>query len=355
MIIVLNNSVKSAYYKSNDIEFSTNDRVIFDKIRSVHERYTKGDVSESLLNEWVKYIATFGKEGLDIPHEKIEYEFSKSVECILPSDNSIQIPSNIGFQHLHFSKNEWCLKDTDIPIPANLLRLIEEDERYVNFWKWAIHNPSEKSRDKVVDAVLDYKIDVLKSGLMLMYRRVNTPDPKIAKDIFDAYRTKINQKKSTTVLDETHWCIKDKYDAIEMSSNHDSRVKYYLNVEARMPYDLVDNSDDPCSTGFHCGGKDFIYSGVGNTPIAVLVNPMDFVHTFKNDSHKTRTCAFTPIYIFNTDAEWKDLSLIDLDRVSEVNHKKQLKRLNELISKGEYPKLLRPESYKSFSLSLENV
>ena len=51
-----------------------------------------------------------------------------------------------------------------------------------------------------------------------------------------------------------------------------------------------DNNQMSCSKGFHAASKEYDYSGFGDTPILVIINPMDVLSVPVGEVGKLRTC-----------------------------------------------------------------
>ncbi len=324
MIITLNTDKKNGFFRIPGFQASFSNPKVFDAIFELNGKFRHGEISVEEFESKIKFL-------IENEDDSIE-SYTKILEDV-ESGNT---------KGIELSQGRLFLKGTNIPIPISIVNIYNEtkDVRYLNFWKWAIHNPTS-GRDELIEMIKDYKIQILSSGLLLMYRRVNTANPDLTYRVFTEYNRLRKAKKGTDVLFEKGtWTVKELYEKINMSSNHDSSFKYTLNVEARIPMSEVLQTENPCGPGLHSGCKGFAYTGVGNTPIACIVNPMDLVKTFKNDSGKSRSCALTPIAILKEDAEWGDFTPEQLDKISEVNHKVQLKKLKELIAKGEYPQVL---------------
>lgn len=324
MIITLNTDKKNGFFRIPGFQASFSNPKVFDAIFELNEKFRHGEISVEEFESKIKFL-------IENEDDSIE-SYTKILEDV--DSNKIK--------GVELSQGRLFLKGTNIPIPISIVNIYNEtkDVRYLNFWKWAIHNPTS-GRDELIEMIKDYKIQILSSGLLLMYRRVNTADPDLTYRVFTEYNRLRKAKKGTDVLFEKGtWTVKELYEKINMRSNYDPNFQYVLNEEKRIPLSAVDQSGNECGPGLHSGGPKYCYSGFGNTPVVCIVNPMDMVKTFKNGYHKTRSCALTIISVLKEDAEWADFTPEQLDEISQVNHKKQLKKLKGLIAKGEYPQVL---------------
>lgn len=91
--------------------------------------------------------------------------------------------------------------------------------------------------------------------------------------------------------------LKDLYlDLPNMSSNsytsaHTGREDYRVGSIISMPRNEGDdNNQMSCSKGFHAASKEYDYSGFGDTPILVIINPMDVLSVPVGEVGKLRTC-----------------------------------------------------------------
>lgn len=85
-------------------------------------------------------------------------------------------------------------------------------------------------------------------------------------------------------------------DLPNMSSNsytsaHTGREDYRVGSIISMPRNEGDdNNQMSCSKGFHAASKEYDYSGFGDTPILVIINPMDVLSVPVGEVGKLRTC-----------------------------------------------------------------
>ena len=91
--------------------------------------------------------------------------------------------------------------------------------------------------------------------------------------------------------------LKDLYlELPNMSSNsytsaHTGEEDYRVGSVISMPRHLGDdNNQMSCSKGFHAASKAYDYSGFGDTPILVIINPMDVLSVPIGEVGKLRTC-----------------------------------------------------------------
>ncbi len=112
-------------------------------------------------------------------------------------------------------------------------------------------------------------------------------------------------------------------------------MDYRIGVEARISRHEGNQSNQvSCSRGLHVASKAYDYSGFGDTPIMVVVNPMDVLAVPQGEDGKLRTCAFTPVAVLQEGEESVLHENKDFDS-SEilVNHvEKQLENLRAMVN-----------------------
>ena len=212
----------------------------------------------------------------------------------------------------------------------------EEFQRLIKFWGWLSLNPNPRTRENLYGWVEKNGVQLTNGGLMILYRRVvslNPKDTELGKFVKETYEKLRKQKKSTNVnvyqhgegdytliptyIDEVYNTVNDhdivgnlKQLHLELdvpcqvfTDNHTRQERYEIGKESFMSREAGDESDLQCSKGYHAGSQDFSFSGFGNTPIAIVVNPMDVLNSVENH-YKMRFTRFTPVAILNKDAEW---------------------------------------------------
>ena len=235
-------------------------------------------------------------------------------------------------------------KNIHVSIPqvlAEKLMAANEDEfqRLIKFWGWLSLNPNTRTIEELYYWVEKNGVQLTEGGLMVLYRRVisiNSANTELGKFVREIYEKLRKQKKSTNVNvyeDEdgdytlTSTYTDDVYNVpayndlvgnlkqlhLELdiplrvfTDAHTRTKRYVIGEEARETREQGDeNSSVSCSKGLHMSHKNYSFSGFGDTPIAVVVNPCDIL-AVPDNGEKIRSCAFTPVAILNKDAEWAE-------------------------------------------------
>lgn len=234
----------------------------------------------------------------------------------------------------------------------------DEFERLIKFWGWLSLNPNPRTRENLYGWVEKNGIQLTNGGLMILYRRVvrvKQEQTDLGKFVKETYEKLKKQKKSTNVTvymdeEEDFYVSQVNYDDPELGNlkelylnlskstqvftdAHTGKKRYIIGVEEREPRSAGDESDATCSQGIHAGGKGFGFDGFGETPIAIVVNPVDVLNSVENQS-KIRFCAMTPVAVLNKDAEWINDSQVH-QRINDC-YDAQVERLENLLEEATF-------------------
>jgi hypothetical protein len=230
-----------------------------------------------------------------------------------------------------------------------------------NFWMWCSLNPNAESREDLFRFLKLHGMPITKQGMFLAYRRVvsvGRENQELVKYVSNAYfKVKANSNKDVDdyfvnqhngeyyladeLTIETIGSLSELYDDLHMISKHQftdahtRTMNYCIGVEARIPrYEGNQSNNVSCSKGLHVASEAYDYSGFGDTPIVVVVNPMDVLAVPIGEDGKLRTCAFTPIAVLEKGEENKILSTIDCQNILVEHFDEQLNNLKELAEKN---------------------
>jgi hypothetical protein len=106
------------------------------------------------------------------------------------------------------------------------------------------------------------------------------------------------------------------------TSAHTGREDYKVGSVISMPrHQGDDNNQMSCSKGFHAASKAYDYSSFGDTPILVIINPMDVLSVPVGEFGKLRTCRWFFAMTLTEDEEHilddEDFDVTDLGDVFE--------------------------------------
>lgn len=349
--------------------------------------YNNNVINTSYSEEQLKeFMDTYNNKDVENDDDKFEYikniflgNFNVSEEAVKSSE-TLKVYSKFTKNILkddRFYEEDGLIyfKESNIAVPFDLAEVIsnamsnnENYEKFINFWRWCSLNPDADSAKDLFNFVLTEGVDILPSGLLLLFRRVVSKYENTALKQFvltqygilrakhrstdkDIYTTKnageYSFEPTTWTANTEYWVDDEDGDGDEegeesmgywepyeyevksecvgnlkelyaiytsdddgevwFTDNHTKKMKYKIGVEARMDRSEVDpDKRNSCSTGFHAGSHKFSFSGFGDVPVAVVINPADVLVTLKNEHGKIRTAAFTIVGVLSKDAAWHD-------------------------------------------------
>lgn len=256
-------------------------------------------------------------------------------------------------------------KNIKVSIPKILIdKLLEADpeeyDRLIKFWCWLSLNPNPETREHLYDWVSKHGVQLTNGGLMVLYRRVikvksiNDLRTDLTEFVRTQYRTLKDRKKRTNITvwqdNESNYYLGDidhgdtlignlyglynhVYEGVYTDA-HTRTKRYVIGEEAREPRSAGDErSSVSCSFGLHMSHKKYSFSGFGDTPIAVVVNPCDILAVPDNGA-KIRSCAMTPVAILNSDAEWADDK--EVHQRIDACYDQAVERLETLLSEATF-------------------
>lgn len=104
------------------------------------------------------------------------------------------------------------------------------------------------------------------------------------------------------------------------TSAHTGMEDYRVGSVISMPrHHGDDNNQVSCSKGFHAASKEYDYSGFGDTPILVIINPMDVLSVPVGEVGKLRTCRwFFAMTLTNEEEHILDDQDFDVTELGDV-------------------------------------
>jgi|GEM_PF-2498024 len=187
------------------------------------------------------------------------------------------------------------------------------------FWLKCCLNPNAQSAEDLYKFLSKHQFKIDKHGNFYAYRRVVSTGGKNKKLVefvsntynkvkavwkkkpsdYQVYKNEQEYSFSKTWNDEGEFIgnLEDLYlDLPNMqeksyTSKHTGEEDYKVGSTISMPRnDGDDNNSVSCSKGFHAASKQYDYSGFGDTPILVIINPIDVLAVPHNEDGKLRTC-----------------------------------------------------------------
>lgn len=248
------------------------------------------------------------------------------------------------------------------------LKDCSEYQALLKFWMKCCLNPNAQSAEDLYTFLSHHNFKIDRHGNFYAYRRVvslNNENKELVEFISNAYnKVKAIWKKkpkkfniTQNIKDSSYSLtkrdnllgrdkiignLKDLYlNLPEMKSNsytssHTGKEDYKIGSIISMPrYEGNDNNSVSCSKGFHAASKAYDYSYFGDTPILVIINPMDVLAVPMNEVGKLRTCRwFFAMTLTEEEQFILDEEDFDVTELGDVFEEKCLLNLTEHVKTG---------------------
>jgi hypothetical protein len=313
--------------------------------------------------EEIRHIISDTKNVKSVP--KVEEEpvivTAKEVETIKKGYEALRDLSD-------FKIEDGCVYWGDIKrsLPQQLVeaicKLVESEgagglytnEQYLSlkkFWLKCCLNPNAQSAEDLYTFLSNHKFKIDRHGNFYAYRRVkskhtNQVDKELMEFVSNAYTKvkavwKYNPKHFTVHNKDNEYRIQDtrkkNYEShkdglignlatmylditntpgLHYTSAHTGLEDYRIGEVISMPRNQGDdNNNVSCSTGFHAASKKYDYSGFGDCPILMIINPTDVLSVPKGEVGKLRTCR----WFFACVLDEKEKHILDEDCFDVTN------------------------------------
>ena len=292
-------------------------------------------------NENELYTIVSSKQVIDdlekVKQEKLEIEkLQKGINVLSKLDNFIVEDNTIYLKGIRRSLPKLLIEKlikiansfSEIHSNETLSILIDSDIEYQSlkkFWIKCCLNPNAQSAEDLYTFLSKHNFKIDKHGNFYAYRRVKSKESEnkelvefisnvytkvyaiwhrnprnfeIWKD-FDNPKEFYLLKRGKEIKSNHIYCgnLKDLYlDLSNQQSNsytsshtglEDYKIGEVISMERQ---NGDDNNSISCSRGFHAASKEYDYSGFGDTPILVIINPIDVLTVPQNEDGKLRTC-----------------------------------------------------------------
>jgi len=267
------------------------------------------------------------QEAIDLAHGDLKEDTRKDI---------MKKVSTIHNEFKYDEKGYAYLEGFTVPIPADLADALLDAhynkeslytvESLIRFWQWALLNPNELARNDLFKWFKTGEFVITESGLVLAYRCVNTKTKAINNELttwvqeqyIKVKKWKKSPKHFTVAKKEGIYVLisnkngdrienyignlKKLYQDIPENEEgdiytdaHTGKMTIKIGEEVSMPRkDCDENREAQCSRGLHFMSKKYGL-GFGDTPLIVLVNPMNIVAFPSYDQRKGRCCAYMPV------------------------------------------------------------
>jgi len=260
------------------------------------------------------------------------------------------------------------LKGINRSVPELLLkefgRLAEQEESYDHlkkFWLKCCLNPNAQSAEDLYTFLSHHQFKIDKHGNFYAYRRVVSKNNEVDKKFVEFVSNTYNKIKAVWKKNPANFII-DKYkdtgeyefynyagegyykglgilkdlylNLPNMKGNsytdaHTGKFDYRVGEIASMPRHYGDDDNTiNCSKGFHAASKAYDYSGFGDTPILMIINPMDVLAVPQGEVGKLRTCRWFFAMTLPEDEKYiLDDDAFDVSDLGDIFEEKSLKDL----------------------------
>lgn len=239
---------------------------------------------------------------------------------------------------------------------------LEELDKLDKLWMWASLIKLDGSRNSLYDYLVKNDSIITSEGFFINFRRAwfKGQSPELTKYVSDLYIKRKGQKKGTNInVYESEdgynttggtfvGVLVDLYNnkKVWFESEHkgpDGKPRiYYLGEEYQEPEELVRYTSDSCAPGIHSAGRDYNFSGYGDTILVVAVNPAKVAHCPYENSSKMRTSAITPIAYLGDDKDLANFTLTpEMEAFVHETFKKNIDELESVIANTEYSEELK--------------
>ena len=284
--------------------------------------------------------------GIEILNQISDFDVSKGSVCLTNTSRSLPELLISEFLKILGTYEEYPIQQIE--------ELLLEDEKYQSlkkFWLKCCLNPNAQSAEDLYIFLSNHQFKIDRHGNFYAYRRVvsrNNENKKLVEFVSNVYtKVKAVWKKNPVNFEvfkendeytfheispkERQGCLgnlKDLYlnlptlNANSYTSSHTGQEDYKIGDVISMPrFEGDDNNQISCSKGFHGASKKFDYSGFGDTPILMIINPLDVLAVPLNEVGKLRVCRWFFATTLTKDEQYilddEDFDVTDLGDIFE--------------------------------------
>lgn len=310
-----------------------------------------------------------------------EDDVIKVISVNLPASTIKEIAENKQFdsnieklletEDFEMRNNAMYLKGINRSIPKLLIdefgKLLQQGESYEHlkkFWMKCCLNPNAQSAEDLYTFLSNHQFKIDRHGNFYAYRRVvsrnDAADREFVEFIANTYnKIKAVWKKSPAkfIVDKNKNGEYEFYDYVgegyykglgtlkelyislpsiaenTYTSAHTGTEDYRIGEIIKMPrYKGDDNNEISCSKGFHAASKKYDYSGFGDTPILMIINPIDVLAVPKGEVGKLRTCTWFFATTLSEDEKYiLDDDCFDVSELGDIFEEKYIANIKEHV------------------------
>lgn len=236
---------------------------------------------------------------------------------------------------------------------------IEEYQALKKFWLKCCLNPNAQSAEDLYTFLTHHQFRIDKHGNFYAYRNVvslSTDNKQLVEFVSNTYNKIkavwkkkpadfwVHKNHETGELTFSKHEFSDQNDLGNLeelyknlptmqiknyTDSHTHTFDYKVGSSISMPrFDGDDSNNVSCSKGFHAASKAYDYSSFGDTPILVIINPMDVLAVPLGEVGKLRTCRWFFASILSQEEKYilddKDFNVSELGDIFEEECQKDM-------------------------------
>lgn len=361
---------------------------------------TEKDYNDCMIALSVKEIKEIITDHKDVkpvreeekPEEPLTVEdvevISKGYEVLLNLPDFTEIDNSIYWGEIMRSMPQQLIEavckiviNDGVPLEQVVLDQLEPYTSLKKFWLKCCLNPNAQSAEDLYTFLSYHRFKIDRHGNFYAYRRVKSvhSDP-VDKDLMEFVSNsytkvkavwKYNPKSFSVVekedgsygivkekdLTKTKHKILGKLDVmylditntpgLQYTSAHTGKEDYRIGEVISMPRNEGDdNNHVSCSKGFHAASKKYDYSGFGDVPILMIINPTDVLSVPIGEVGKLRTCRWFFACVLDEKEKFiLDEEHFDVTNLGDLFEDKIQENLEADIAKGFAEELHRHSFY----------
>lgn len=282
------------------------------------------------------------------------------IKCVIEDDRFITIGNSIYLKEIPNRSIPPLL----VKKFKEVLNDSKEFDAMKKFWLKCCLCPNAQSSEDLYEFLSKHNMKIDRHGNFYAYRRVVSLNSAVDKKLVDAISNIYNKVKAVwkknpanfdVYQEDGEYKFTDKWISPEsdgylgnlkdlylelpnLSGNrytdaHTHKEDYRVGEIISMPRHLGDdNNTRSCSKGFHAASKAYDYSGFGDTPILMIINPIDVLAAPLHDMGKLRVSTWFFAMTLSEDEKYiLDEDGFDVTSLGDIFEEKYMAKLNDHI------------------------
>lgn len=326
----------------------------------------------------------------EVAEQEVQYQNAKSESEsqsleVLENHPDFEVIENSGVKKYYLKGFKSDLPDVIVKKFAQLVYAGQDFSHLVKFWQMNLLNSNAEARRGLYKYITKQKLIVAEEGYFVTFRRVVTRSKgAVVRNSSEKWTTKqlvqiedfaakvkrwkrgrrsyeiykngeeliLSEIKNHEKNNDQYTFLGTLYDVLESLKISDSDAtdetvtKEAIYTDARTKTMVIrigqpvrqdrskcnENSKENCSYGLHVGTPTYVgkCSGLGDTIVACLVNPMHVISVPYSDAHKMRVCEYLPFKILTKEelAKFDEINISKYEQsYKEIEHARLVKAL----------------------------